>query len=167
MATRSIIARVLSLEEGKFEGNYHHWDGHVDSLGATLFDAYNKHFDKDLDRMLTYLIDEHPAGWSTIVGANFALEPGFDNRRTYDLPPSEIRPQCYCHGDRAEDATPLETQDDYCSCSYVYAFTPDAKMYILTSWAEGKPHFGNEWKTWKIVDLNGPEPDWRAWAHEG
>lgn len=70
MSTRSVIAR--KTEQG-FQGVYHHWDGYPSGLGRTLYQAYNSHFGRDLDKMLVFLIDQHPAGWSTINGADWTL----------------------------------------------------------------------------------------------
>jgi hypothetical protein len=63
MSTRSVIARKT---KSGFKGVYHHWDGYPSGLGATLFEVRNKVFGGDTARMLRYLIDQHPAGWSTI-----------------------------------------------------------------------------------------------------
>ena len=71
MSTRGVIARTNS--DG-FTGRYHHWDSYPEGLGATLY-AWAQHM--PLDRMLHLLLDEHPAGWSTIVGTDPALPPGY------------------------------------------------------------------------------------------
>lgn len=82
MSTRSAIARPVPSEDGKikFVGVYHHWDGYPQGLGATLFELYNGFFKRDLDAMLKTLIDDHPAGWSTINGKDLSLAPGFHDR---------------------------------------------------------------------------------------
>jgi hypothetical protein len=59
---------------------YHHWDSYPEGLGTTLAELYATHFAGDLSKMLKTLIDDHPAGWSTINGADFSLEPGFIER---------------------------------------------------------------------------------------
>ena len=64
MSTRGAIA-TISKPEG-FKGVYHHWDSYPTGLGATLYRLYNGHFQKDLPAMLKALINDHPAGWSTI-----------------------------------------------------------------------------------------------------
>ncbi len=75
MSTRSCIARKTG--ESSFVGVYHHWDGYPSALGATLYELYNAHFHKDLAAMLSFLIDQHPAGWSTINNADFDKPAGF------------------------------------------------------------------------------------------
>jgi hypothetical protein len=72
VSTNGIIAR--STGEGTFAGVYHHWDSYPnEGLGHFLIHILTGHFDNDLARMLHFLIDEHPAGWSTIVNKDFAL----------------------------------------------------------------------------------------------
>ena len=64
MSTRAVIARAVS--EGKFAGRYHHSDGYGTGLGDTLIALYRRHFQRNLERMLQYLIDEHPVfRWSS------------------------------------------------------------------------------------------------------
>jgi hypothetical protein len=79
MSTRSCIARLTGPET--FKGVYHHWDGYPTGLGATLWRLYHGFFQQDLEKMLGFLIDSHPAGWSTINDADFTLEPGFGEKR--------------------------------------------------------------------------------------
>lgn len=71
MATRGAIARLNG--NGGFKGAYHHWDSYPEGLGKTLYHLYHGFFKRDLEAMLKYLIDDHPAGWSTINGADFSL----------------------------------------------------------------------------------------------
>lgn len=73
MSTRGVIARPNG--DG-FVGRYHHWDSYPSGLGKTLYDWAQQ---LPLDRMLRLLLDEHPAGWSTIVRTDPALAPGFIN----------------------------------------------------------------------------------------
>lgn len=73
MSTRSVIGRKTA---SGFTGVYHHWDGYPSGLGAQLFEVFNGYFKRDMPAMLKYLIDDHPAGWSTIVGADFTIAPG-------------------------------------------------------------------------------------------
>lgn len=74
MSTRGAIARPVG--EG-FEGRYHHWDSYPEGLGATLFYLRNGFFGGDTDALLAYLVDSHPAGWSTINGKDLTRDPGF------------------------------------------------------------------------------------------
>lgn len=73
MSTRSVIARKTPTG---FTGVYHHWDGYPSGLGSTLFEVRKTIFAGDTGRMLKYLIDCHPAGWSTI-NADWSKPEGY------------------------------------------------------------------------------------------
>jgi hypothetical protein len=79
MSTRGAIARAHG--DG-FKGVYHHWDSYPIGLGATLWHIYHAVFKGDLDQMLKALIDDHPAGWSTINGADWGVEAGWEDDYT-------------------------------------------------------------------------------------
>lgn len=159
MSTRAVIARKT---QSGFTGRYHHWDGYPSALGATLFTIYQGHFDRDLPRMLKYLLDDHPAGWSTINDADFALEAGYDLVKA---------PQCYCHGGRSEKGcryTEANAQASGCEWAYVF---DGSQMLILSSYHPdggkmiGMFGCGNpdaKWYQVAAVDLDGAEPDWEA-----
>jgi hypothetical protein len=74
MSTRAVIARTTDAGR-TFRGVYHHWDGYPSGLGATLWRLYRGHFSGRADDMLQVLIDDHPAGWSNILGADWSLPP--------------------------------------------------------------------------------------------
>jgi len=74
MSTRSIIAR--STGPDTFTGRYHHWDGYPSGLGRTLFEIRRDIFANDTAAMLSTLLDQHPAGWSTICGADWSKPAG-------------------------------------------------------------------------------------------
>ena len=74
MGTRSVIARPTP--EGGFHGTYCHYDGYPAHQGRVLFDAVTGHFGGDTDAACTYLIDQHPAGWSVLHG-DFTTPPGY------------------------------------------------------------------------------------------
>jgi len=189
MSTRSCIAR--STGEGRFKGVYHHWDGYPPSLGATLFRIYRQHFQQDLESMLTFLIEQHPAGWSTINNADFTLPAGYQEtkyRKKRDgsddySKPIPHGPICYCHGGRHEKASPITEESD-CGMEWAYVFDIEKKlMHVLervytdntvstTGKNLGDKHmvgmfgFGapghQRWRDIAAIDLNGPEPDWKS-----
>ena len=189
MSTRSAIARLTSRDPLAFEGRYHHWDGYPSGLGRTLWHLYHTHFGRDLSAMLTVLLDRHPAGWSTIVGADFSQEAGFQELRlcgdvkadepVLDDPcgsvPHAAPPQCYCHGERSEAAWEVTQENASGSgCEYVYAFLPTSeqepdRMLILCSYiASGQKMVGMfgmgdpqaQWRVLAEVLLQDVEPDW-------
>jgi hypothetical protein len=66
MSTRSVIARTCE-GEGEFVGRYVHADGMPLTQGPLLFQILRNEFHGDLKRMLVYMLDKHPAGWSSIL----------------------------------------------------------------------------------------------------
>ena len=77
MATRSEIFGP----DGR--GRYHHWDGYPTALGKTLWSLYHNHFKRNIQEMRKVLLEDHPAGWSTINEADWSLEPGFNETGEY------------------------------------------------------------------------------------
>jgi len=168
MATRGLIARKRGLS---WEGNYHHWDSYPSGLGKALWDAYRGPFGRDAERMLQVLIDEHPAGWSNIVEADWTKPIGF-----CDMPRGLSRaelerwsrepkgPQCYCHGDRHEPAWKLTGPEDDTDAEWCYVIDPQERTMEIR--CKGYMEFGavNTWY-WHLVgtvDLEAAvEPDWR------
>ena len=192
MATRGAIARLTSVLPLQWKGRYHHWDSYPDGLGRELWQLYQGHFDRDLDRMLRELLDEHPAGWSNLssFGASLDLERGLYNAlMTGDPldPPGASAPNCYCHGDRQEEAWEVNEQNASGSgVEWAYVFTSsygvlasdparaatrqDA-MLVLSSYApSGRKAIGMfgmgdpkaHWRLAAVVDMKGAEPDWNA-----
>jgi len=168
MGTRGCIARVTP--EG-FAGRYHHCDSYPSGLGESLWRLYHGYFKQDLEDMLKTLIDDHPAGWSTICCKDFNLKAGFIEYANKDKLNNK-RPQCYCHGDRHENEC-LFTQDDASSSGveWTYVFNETEKiMQVLSSFCKnGDKMIGMfgcgdpkaEWRIMAIVDLEGKEPNWK------
>jgi hypothetical protein len=97
--------------------------------------------------MLTALIDEHPAGWSTIVAPH------------YGEPPM----QCYCHGMHYDPPDPVTTLNAaHHGCEYVYALNADPAqgdlLYVLTPRLQHQRILG--WTPRNILRLSDPEPQW-------
>lgn len=159
MSTRSCIARVTG--EGKFTGVYHHWDSYPTALGATLYHLYHNHFHGDLEAMLAYLIDAHPAGWSTINDADFTQPAGFEENGFHTS-----GPHCYCHGGRHEDAQVI-TQDDDAGMEWAYVFDVEKRvMYVLERvYTDTSGHVlpgvcRQRWADAGTVELDKPAPNW-------
>jgi len=176
MGTRGCIAR---LTKKGFEGRYHHWDSYPEGLGKTLWDLYHNHFNHDLKAMLETLIDQHPAGWSTINGKDFNIKAGFVQLTTEDIQNENRKykqPCCYCHGSRHEkEWLVTEKNASGSGVEWVYAFNEKThEMLILGSYCNysedmkgvkmiGYFGCGDEkatWETIKTVDLEGTEPNW-------
>jgi hypothetical protein len=167
MGTRGCIARRTG--EFSFKGRYHHWDSYPSGLGAALFALNRGHFGGDTAAMLRVLLDEHKAGWSTILGADFSLPPEPVDGRTDDAPRG---PSCYCHGGRSETASLLTEKNAAGSgVEYAYAFTDGGAMLVLSSYhpSGGKMvgYFGSgnprsHWRLLATVNLDGDAPNWEA-----
>lgn len=175
MSTRGVIARLVS--PGKFKGRYHHWDSYIKGLGASLHELYHTHFNKDIDTMLKTLIDDHPAGWSTICGRDWTQEPRGEQRDDLRKKQSELPPECFCHGDRKEEGCVFTEENASGSgCEYAYAFTKGKDghnlMVVLSSYRKngnkmiGMFGCGDENAAWReigTVDLDSEiGPDWEA-----
>lgn len=145
MATRGIIARKTDYG---FRGVYHHWDSYLSGLGATLFNLYNDHFKKDIMQMLQALIDEHPAGWSSINDADFSLDPGFGGDAE-----DKRRPHCYCHGDRHEKGLSIASLGEarQYGAEYVYVIDTDASLTVYE-------RHGEFWE--ELLTTNLDTSDW-------
>lgn len=211
MSTRSVIARPWG--DG-FEGRYHHYDGYPSGVGAQLWELYHGRYAGDVGAMVAELIEAHPAGWSTINGADWSLEPGFVDRlngpcavcglgpdghyRQYlphddprravpaggsylfaDHAPVDIpdnRPQCYCHGARAEDEQMIRSTEDDGGTEWAYVLSPGGMLVCERRWGDDGSHMvgmvgmfgaggGADQATWLPLNLfpwDGEEPDWSA-----
>ena len=160
MSTRGVIARATS--DG-FKGRYHHFDSYPDALGSTLWKLYHGYFKKDIRRMTEVLIDEHPAGWSSINEADFNLPVGYWENRAPSVGTPEYEeyrrhPQCYCHGDRNEKPWDVD-QDTDCGAEFVYIFDEGPCIRILSTYTG--------WGEIGVVNLNDDdEPNWLAMLPE-
>ena len=164
MSTRAAIARLTCVSPVKWAGRYHHWDGYPSGLGATLWELYHGHFGRDLDAMLQVLLDNHPAGWSSLHSSDFTGH-------------SADSTNCYCHSDHPEKEWLVTDKNASGSgCEWAYAFTSvkttdgngHNTMLVLSSYTpQGKMigyfGMGNSEAVWPVVavvDLNGQEPNW-------
>jgi hypothetical protein len=159
MSTRGAIGRKV----GKgFKGVYHHWDSYPSGLGHYLWIIRNKWFKGDTKKMLNFIIDEHPAGWSGL--GNYA-EKG-----------KKYHEDCYCHGWRSEKKwTTTDKNASDSGVEYAYVFHGDI-MEIWTTYCDPKGKFAGQkmigafgcgdpkaiWKPCAKINLNGKEPNWKA-----
>jgi hypothetical protein len=157
MSTHGIIARPIG--NGHFEGRYHHDLSWPSCLGRSIYDAYHNVFYRDLNSMLCFLLDEHTAGWSMLVGKDWHLPPGYtESKSSVVVPGSESsveyrRACCYCHGDR-QLTDDLWTDQDDGHCKYAYVINGDnATMDIYV-----KPL--RSWVLLARIDFDRAEPNW-------
>ena len=151
MSTRSVIARETPAG---FTGRYVHWDGYPSGVGETIWRLYRGRFGRDLDAMLSELIDGHPAGWSVLCG-DWSLPLGSH----------PDAPKCYCHGGSPEPACELTQSDAALSwCEYAYALGRDTAGRAVTRILV--PAGARDTGTWKevvTVDLDADGgPDFEA-----
>lgn len=143
MATRSILARPVG--DG-WEGRYHHSDGYPSTMGP-LLRRVREHFKGNVEAMLRFVIDEHPAGWSVLDG-DLSLTPGYvEDISTLPVYPEgttitghdgaqhdmtgminyrACRPRCFCHGDRAEEEwlfKATDGPDNFGGAQWVYVIS--------------------------------------------
>lgn len=162
MSTRGVIARATG--EAKFKGVYHHSDSYGTGLGDTLIELYRGHFKHDLESMLRVLIDESPCGWSTIVGKDFNLKPGYTWQKAtadgasyevYSKRPNYRRPQ------RFEDDSFEITEADDTDCEFAYVFDVENKTVHVLDRAKQPEGTGYYWRDIGRVELDSEEkPDW-------
>lgn len=151
MSTRGCIAKPVGDE---WAGRYHHFDAYPDGLGATLWTLVQEH---GVEWARRTLIDEHPAGWSTINGADWSKPPGYR---------SGSGPSCYCHGGRAEDENLISSRDeDKPSDStplfieWVYVLG-DLAMVVYAHYKA--PDGRYRWRAVGSYPWSGPEPKWET-----
>lgn len=188
MATRGAIARLTSVLPLCWEGRYVHDFSAPTGLGAELWKLYHGPFQRDLDQMLHVLLDEHPAGWNSLLDADFSSSD------------PTAHGHCYCHRKPQKEPRQvawLLTDRNVCGSGmeWIYVFTsawavtaPDGSegphrhntLLILRLSDEGAVagqhpnarqrtdarHTGGggdphaPWRIAGVVDLHGMEPDW-------
>lgn len=164
MSTRAVIARAT--DAGGWAGRYHHSDGYPHGLGRRLYAVAR---DLGVTRMLALLVDEHPAGWSIILGCDMRKEPGYRGLSDAYLamtPEERIAddaahgPQCYCHGGRRWESTLITDMGDDCDTEWCYAIhEARGEMTVYK-----RAYSPSRWTRVATVNLlsDGPEPDWDA-----
>ena len=182
MSTQGAIVRTTG--NSTFKGVYHHWDSYPSGLGRTLWEMYHGFFKRDCQAMIKYLIDDHPAGWSTINDSDFNLPAGYQGMDKD--PDTYCGPECYCHGGRSDGPREVNDQNaSGCGIEYVYHLDEGPSLVILSSYHQdgekmigafgsGDPDgekmigaFGSgdpdaTWKELARLPLFGEEPDWKA-----
>lgn len=161
MSTHAIIARPHETGVG-LAGRYCHFDGSPTGVGRTLYQLHQEHFRGDTAALCHFLIDEHPAGWSQLDGADFALEPAWIDD-TDILPkshPDRRRPHCYCHGQRQQGPLLLtQASADLVGMSYVYILGERTHQMLI--YGVAGPYRYPRLRFVARVDLSAPEPDWQ------
>jgi hypothetical protein len=97
MGTRGIIAVGTPR---KWRGQYHHMDSYPSELGVHLVKVLQR---SGFERSASWLVNEHPAGWSTLIGGF----PGDESATSTEDHNYTGKPACFCHtrGDADWDRT--------------------------------------------------------------
>lgn len=82
MGTRSAVGEVVG--EGQYRAVYVHWDGYPEHMVPVLFRLHAAH-DGDVSRLIRYLIDEHPMGWSSLRGTGRPARMRAEHEEGFDL----------------------------------------------------------------------------------
>jgi hypothetical protein len=140
MGTRSIVARVGN-NEGEFSGRYCHWDGSPSTRGVTLWKIIHDEFKSDLKAALVYLIDKHPAGWSSLE-----------------------KKECYCHPQNAKDRPDFKGRKPEPAQTFTHKQLKDSDAEWLYVFDEEKNRLyvrdvRHDAET--LVELAEPEPNWK------
>ena len=123
--------------------------------------------------MLKVLLDDHPAGWSSLHAADLDQQSGFAEPLGSSIQSAD-QPQCYCHGDRQEEEWLITDENASGSdCEWAYAFTSakttdgkrhDTTLALSSYTPEGKmigyfvmSNSEAIWPVVAVVDLNGAD----------
>jgi hypothetical protein len=173
VSTRGAIAVPTTTGKGWW-GRYHHFDSYPTGLGDELFRLYHDTFARDHEAMAKVLVEDHPAGWSTLIRSHTSAvferdrfeHAGFRNPGDEDY---DLYPLCYCHGQRQDTEWVLTCRcpGDSKGCSptsieWAYVITA-AGLLVLTSW-HPDPGAGMAFRHRPValVDWDREsEPDWR------
>ncbi|HXA78710.1 MAG TPA: hypothetical protein VNV41_16365 [Candidatus Acidoferrales bacterium] len=140
MSTRSVIARA-GKHEGEFAGIYSHWDGAPHSRGPLLWKIVHEEFKGDLKAALAYLIDKHPAGWSSL-----------DNKN------------CYCHPSKSKDANfKIRKPEPANILTHEHAVKGETDLewgYIFDEARNRMFVRDIRHDAESLIELSEPEPDW-------
>lgn len=167
MSTRGVVARQTG-GRCEFRGSYLHYDNYPSGAGATLWHLINKYGAK---AVAEFLIDQHPAGWSTINDAD-TEQPSVESAMS--------KCECFCHSRHEKyDETSFLTHEtaQACGCEYAYILNgEDDSLIILSSYCDPDGQFvgqkmigafgmGDVKATWRYVTTLYPtddkEPDWK------
>lgn len=163
MSTRSVIARKTARG---WTGRYHHNSGSPTDLGAELWRQIREEFKGDLGAMLSVLIDQHPAGWSSIFGAKWEHAPGYTEdrvelrkkgrKRWGEIQQRAYRAQCFCHGDRKDEGWAITKSQAHGDLEWAYVIDEAARTLSVFHGVGGKLN----WFPCGTFALGGQEPDW-------
>lgn len=108
----SVIARPNA--DG-FAGRYVHSASQPAYVIGRLLGLYRGPFNRDLEAMQRFLIDDHPGGWSRL-GDDPTIDTGWSDANRAE----RTGFTCYCHGDRHETHPPFTQDSDGPDVEWLY-----------------------------------------------
>lgn len=178
MSTHGVIAfaKRTGTSSLTWEGRLHASDSYPNGLGRELWKQFRGFFGGSFEAARQYLYHDHPAGFSTIVGADLSLPCGYTNDygRNYEKQP-DGRPDfskplphgapCFCHGDR-EDEHYSVTDDEGAHYPWLYLFidmgyTVELRVYTDAEQEGAEGVTLSIWQEVGRIDLSeSTEPNW-------
>jgi hypothetical protein len=156
MSTRAVVGRRTATG---FSGVYVAHDGSPKSLGAFLWGAYHGYFNRDIEAMLKFMVDDHPEGWALLAMSDLSLPPhrGHPHNKNWAAPGFPPRPM------KPGSGLFTETSPLSWALEWAYAFgpgLPDLPGYepgpTMEIWGRGQ----EEWRVVCLLCMAGREPDW-------
>jgi hypothetical protein len=151
MGTRGLIGYKT---KGGFKGVYHHWDSYPSGLGVALQKIHNSQFKGNTSKMVNYLVNKHPAGYSTLA---HKAETGRLKR-----------------GDYYKQKAPMLTNKTAASSGVEYAYVFGKKPHMMDIYSSYTPSghkmigmFGmgdakSSWRRTARLDIRRKDIDWNA-----
>lgn len=160
MSTRAVIGVYTNREQGEWRGTYDHWDGYPHGLGKSLWKLYHEFYKGLLPAMVEMLIDAHPQGWSTIVGADWHKRPTWldstkDIYERGEFPP----PMSYRYRPGHDEPWHFDQTTDGAQ-EWAYVF--DLQSNTMTVLECGGSMEKLAYIVKGTIPLDGIEPDWKS-----
>jgi hypothetical protein len=181
MSTRGCIAfaKEVGTNQTEWEGRYHHSDSYPTGLGRELWKQFREHFGGNFGAARQFFFVNHPAGFSTILGADLLMPCGYEDDYTkgYEkLPdgrPDFSKPlphgaRCFCHGNHHEKEDTWTDKDDTSDLQWLYVFADTGytvelrvSRSVATSKKDAEGYSITRWQQVAVIDMSdSTEPDW-------
>lgn len=126
----SVIARPNAAG---FAGRRVHSAGPPAHVIELLLRLHRDAFDRDLDAMRQFLINDHPGGWSQL-GDDPTADTGWNNQQQFGRDGFV----CYCHGDRNEAHAPFTQGSDASDTDWLYVLTATGISVSRAEWGDSE-----------------------------
>jgi hypothetical protein len=159
MSTRSLIGRAGKVE-GEFTARYSHWDGFPTAKGPELFELIRKRFKGDAKAAIAFLVDKHPAGWSSLAECPCYCHPQLSKRPEFKNRKPE-RPQLFTNKD-------VENSD----AEWLYIFDEEHDRLAIRDVRHGAEFLvGLDERVkkarWTEIECGGEPENWARCTHYG